>query len=243
MPEPGGSPLSGPPPGPPGRPLPPAPPAARRSAWWIPVTGVVVLVAAIGAVIAIAQAAGDGTPDDPPAARATTGDPPATAVASAPVRTAPPAPTDGVRFEDPDGSYTMTIDAEWADMSTRMAAGTEAWAIGQGAAGFTPNVNVLTQAARGLDLDAYLATSVNSLDTIDGELIEQSYVQGAGGAMLGSMRYSATPAGSAGPLEFLAVFDVRNDTAVVATLTATVDTFDALAIDVEPYLLTLETTG
>jgi hypothetical protein len=56
------------------------------------------------------------------------------------------------------------------------------------------------------------------------------------------MRYVATPAG-AGPLEFLAVFAVRDGTAVVATLTAPADSFDSLANDVEPYLLTLRAKG
>jgi hypothetical protein len=199
---------------------------------------VVVLAAAIGAVIAIALAAGDGDGADTPRVSATSVAPPTTLVV-VPTRAAPAAPTTGVAFTDPQGSYTLTIGADWTDISSRMAAGTEAWAVAEGSSGFTPNVNVITQSAVDVDLDAYLATSVASVEAIDGELIEQSYVQGADGAMLGAMRYTATPAGSAGPLEFLAVIDVRDGTAVVATLTAPDDAFEALVAQVEPSLLTL----
>jgi hypothetical protein len=201
-----------------------------------------VLVAGIGAVVAIAQAgSGSGSPAQSTVAAAPTA-PPAT-TASLPVRTAPPVPADGVAFTDPHGTYTMTIGAAWTDISSRMAGGTKAWAVTDDSPDLTATVNVVTQAAPGLDLDAVMATSASSLLAIGGDVLDRSDVTAPDGARLGTMRYLATPAGAPGPLEFLAVFDVRGGAAVVGTLTATPDSFAAVSSDVEPYLLTLRATG
>jgi hypothetical protein len=207
----------------------------------MPVVAIVVLAAAVGAVIAIARAAGgddaDGARTPPPGAATTAAAP--TTVVVVPTRAAPAVPAAGLAFTDPQEDYTLTIGADWTEISSRMTAGTEAWAVAEGSSGVTPNVTVVTQPATDVDLEAYLATSVDDVESIDGELIEQSYVQRADGAMLGAMRYTATPAGGTGPLEFLAVIDVRDSTAVVATLTAPDDAFDAIVAEVEPYLFTL----
>jgi hypothetical protein len=206
-----------------------------------------VLVAGVGAVIAIAQAAGGGGGDPEsgaprPTVAAPPTDQPATTV-SLPVRAAPPVPPNGVAFTDPHGTYTMTIGAAWTDVSSRLAGGTQAWAVTNESPDFAANVNVVSQAAPGLDLDAVMATSASSLVAIGGDVLDRSYVTAPEGARLGTMRYLATPAGAPGPLEFLAVFDVRDGTAVVGTLTATPDSFAAVSSDVEPYLLTLRAAG
>lgn len=211
----------------------------------MPLVSVVVVVTAVAAVVAIAQLAGDdrGGPDAASSPGAATGDAPATTFIAVPIREAPPAPVDGVVFTDPEGTYTLTLSSHWPDISARTAAGTEAWAVAGASAGFAPNVTVVSQTGPGVDLDSYLAGSVAGLDELDAELVDQAYVPAPDGALLGVLRYAATPRNSPIPLEFLAVIDVDESGVVVATLTAPVADFDALAADVEPYLFTLEATG
>jgi hypothetical protein len=178
------------------------------------------LAVAIGAGMAIAQLAGDDDNAD-----------------------APPRSVAGNSFTDPQGTYTMSIGPEWTDLPSTMVAEVETWAVGDPDAGFTPNVNVLTQDAPGMDREEYMELSVASLESIDAELVEHAFVTGPNGGSLGLMEYIAQPPGVSGDLHFIAVFDLRDGTAIVATYTASLERFDELRAAVEPYLLTLEATG
>lgn len=203
-----------------------------------------VLVAAIAGGIGIALLArddGDESARRPPVGSA----PPQDGAPSPtipPRRSAPPTAPSGVEFDDPDGTYTMTIGAEWAAMSGALARGIETWAIGDATREFQPNVNVLTQDAPGMDLDDYLEVSVRGMRGLDLELSDHATVTTAEGE-LGMMVYSGPVPGVAADLSFLAVFGVRDGTAVVATLSAPPDRFDTLRAAVEPYLLTLHVVG
>lgn len=231
---------SGPPPGPAGRPLPPPPPAPPRTTWWVGLVAIGAVIVAMAAGVGIAVVARRGDDSSPPA---TPRSAPPTTLMVVPTETAPPAP-DGTAFTDPQARYTITLGPAWTDMSWRAAPETEAWAVADTVDdGVTPNVNVLTQAAVGADLDALLAGSIVDVATVDGQVLHHAYVTTAGGTELATMRYTATAPGSPIELSFLAVFGVRDGTAVIATLTAPSDHFDALATEIGPYLLTLRVTG
>jgi hypothetical protein len=232
-----------PPLGPPAWPSPPSPPPPRKPRRWIPVLVAGVVAVAVGAVVAIAQVAGDDRDADAPS-RSTTdfGEPPR-ASGEVPQRTAPTGSIDGNAFSDPQGTYTITLGPEWTEAPSAMVAEVETWAVGDPDGQFTPNVNVLTQDAPGLDLEEYMEASVASLGSIDGEVIDHAFVTGPSGRSLGLMEYVAQPPGVRTELHFIATFDLRDGTAVVATYTATTDQFDEVRPSVEPYLLTLAATG
>jgi hypothetical protein len=216
-----------PPLGPPAWPAAPPPPPPPGPRWWRAVVAIGVLAVAIAAVVTIALVAGDDDDDRG---------------ADAPSR---PAATDGDAFTDPQGSYTLTLGPEWTDLPSTMVAEIETWAVAEGDSGFTPNVNVnvLTQDAPDMDGDEYMDLTLESLASIDGEVIDHAFVTGSSGRSLGLLEYVAQPPGVNTDLHFIAVFDLQGATAVVATYTATPEQFDELRASVEPYLLTLEAAG
>jgi hypothetical protein len=144
----------------------------------------------------------------------------------------------GELFQDPQSTYTMEIDPSWTKAPGTLVEEIEVWKVGRSVDGFTPNVNVLTQQAPNLDLEEYVELSRDSADGAGFDLVEVTIVEGANGQPLGVMEYTGRQ--GAHELHWLGVFALKDDRAVVATLTAPPDTFDELVIDVRPLLLTLE---
>jgi hypothetical protein len=204
------------------------------------------VAAAIAAGVAVAQLAGDDGDGDADAPRRSTTVPlggTADTNRPSPTRTAAAAPSDGEVFTDPQGTYTITLGPDWTKLPSAMVAEVETWGVADAAGGFSPNVNVLTQDAPGMDPDEYMRVSLAGLESIDGELLDHAFVVGPTGASLGLIEYTAQFSGSPVDLHFLAVFDLRDGTAIVGTFTATPDRFDELWPAVEPYLLTLRALG
>lgn len=146
----------------------------------------------------------------------------------------------GTTFTDPDKTYTISVGKGWTKAAAP-AQGIEAWAVAQPAGGFAANVNVLTQAAPGLDLKGYLDASLANMGKAT--VVKQELVS-TDGHRLGLLEYTQTmPAGGADrALHFLASFDVAGGHAVVATFTAEEPAFAGLRPTVEPYLRTLKAT-
>ena len=151
-----------------------------------------------------------------------------------------PAPPPGSAYADPDGTYTITVAPGWTERSGTLVKDIEAWIVAPAANGFVANVNVLTHDADGMDLDAYLAFTLQHMGTFT--VVAHDVTVGAGGRPLGRIEYAGTPSGSTRALHLLATIDVRGTHAVVATLTAEEAAFAGLRPDVEPYLLTLWAT-
>ena len=143
----------------------------------------------------------------------------------------------GVSFRDPQGAYTMNIDADWIETTGQGVKEVEAWRVAADDGGFANNVTVMTQSTQGLDLAGYLTSSVQNIGAY--VLVGQKTVQGINGNDLGLMEYAGLAAGG---LHYLAVIDVAHGQAVVATLTATEKSFAQARRDAEPYLLSLQAT-
>ena len=143
-------------------------------------------------------------------------------------------------FLDPQGTYTMSIPPDWSRMPGIAVQEIEFWALDQSQVGFTDNVSVLTQAAPGMDLDEYLEVSAENMGNL--VVLERYTVIGTNGNELGVLESQGTPFGAATdePIHFLTVVDVLDEVAIVATLSATIGTFDARRLAAEPYLLTLQ---
>lgn len=148
-------------------------------------------------------------------------------------------PIDEGRFEDPQGTYSLEIHPDWQANHGTIAAETELWYVASPDDKFGPNLNVLTQVAPGMNTESYLELSVENAPAFldDFELVSEEIVEGSNGRTLGSMEYTGDD------LQFLGVFAVGGDKAVVATLTAPPDRFEAIRDEVMPYLLTLELSG
>ncbi len=146
----------------------------------------------------------------------------------------------GTTFDDPQGTYTLTIDPTWTEHSGAIVAEIEAWSVGPASNGFTPNVNVLTQSAPGVDLTEYLAISVRNGPRLmsDFQLVHSQVLTGSAGQPLAEMEYTAGASGRV--VHFLGVVALRNGRAIVATLTTTDTSFAAIRARVEPFLLTLQ---
>ena len=71
------------------------------------------------------------------------------------------------------------------------------------------------------------------------ELVSVDVVEGTADD-LGVLEFTGTQ--NDRPLQFLATVAVHDHTAIVATFTAPVETFDELRCEVEPFLLTLRST-
>jgi hypothetical protein len=145
--------------------------------------------------------------------------------------------TTAISFRDPQGTYTMNIDADWTETTGTAVKDVEVWKVASVDGGFATNVTVITQSTQGLDLAGYLTSSVDNIGAF--KLVGQKTVQDSNGNDLGLMEYSGLAAGG---LHYLAVIDVSNGQAVVATLTATEAAFVQARVDAEPYLLSLHAT-
>ncbi len=154
--------------------------------------------------------------------------------AAAPIATGP-------SFADPQGTYTMTTAPTW-DRGPSPILEVEVWHVGAAENGFTPNVNVLTQTAPGIDLAGYLALSLKQGRNLAASFhaVGSHAITGTYGQPLGVIEYTAAPSGR--NLDFLAVIALAHGHAIVATLTAPDDSFAALQTQVEPYLDTLQAT-
>jgi hypothetical protein len=148
----------------------------------------------------------------------------------------------GPLFQDPQGTYTMTVDPAWTERSGEIVAEIEQWLVGPVEDGFVPNVNVLTQAAPGVDMEEYLRLSSENAPRLvtDFNLVRSKVVTGPTGNLLGEMEYSAQSGTHA--LHFLAVVSLAHGQAIVATLTTTEATFTTIEARVEPFLVTLRAT-
>jgi hypothetical protein len=150
------------------------------------------------------------------------------------------APTSGLgdQFVDPQGTYTITTGSDWTEQTGTIVKEIEVWSVAPPSNGFAANVNVLTQRAPGMDLQQYKDFSARNMGDLT--LIHQAMIQGTNGNPLGLFEYSGVMSGR--PLHFLAVFDVLNDQAVVATFTTDEGSFADLRPEVEPFLRTLQAT-
>jgi hypothetical protein len=142
---------------------------------------------------------------------------------------------DGEAFSDPQGTYEITVASAWEENHGGFVAEIEVWFVAEPVDGFAPNVNILTQTAPGMDTSKYLELSIDGAPAFisDFDLLEQSLVEGANGQTLATMEYTGDG------LQYLGVFTVSSGQAVVATLTAPPDRFEALREEILPYLLTL----
>jgi hypothetical protein len=164
----------------------------------------------------------------------------ASSVASTPPIGTVVTPNDGVSFTDPQGTYTIELAPKWTKLSGSPVKEIEAWGVALDSAGFTPNVTVLTQDSQGMNLSEYMDFSNQHLG--GAHLDYSTTVTGIHGNRLGIIEYDGIVAGAPASLHFLAVVDVRNGQAVVATLTSTESRFAALRTTVEPYLRSLQAT-
>jgi hypothetical protein len=89
-----------------------------------------------------------------------------------------------------------------------------------------------------MDLQQYMDLSARNMGELT--LIHQEMIEGTNGNPLGMFEYAGTMSGRS--LHFLAVFDVLNSQAVVATFTTDEDSFAGLRPAVEPFLRTLQAT-
>jgi len=110
------------------------------------------------------------------------------------------------------------------------------WLVADPEASFALNVNVLTQAAPGMDLAGYLELSIDNAPLLldDFELLDESIVESDAGQGLAVMEYAGAD------LQYLGVFAIDSGQAIVATLTAPTHRFNAIRDSVMPYLLTLK---
>ena len=144
-------------------------------------------------------------------------------------------------FVDPQGTYSIDISPTWTEQSGTVVSEVEAWLIGLGDTQFQDNVNVLTQETQGRDLQEYLDFSTASMG--DMELISETIVTGTAGNELALLEYSGVLPGAPIPLHALATVSVDDGTAIIATLTTTLDTFEEARAEAERYLLTLQQTS
>ena len=148
------------------------------------------------------------------------------------------APAIGTTYNDPEGSYAIQVDPKWEIQVGGLAQGIEVWFLGRVEGNFRPNINVLTQSAPGVNLDQYAQASVANAPQFiaDFALVSQAQVDAPGGR-LGMLEYTGSYQGR--QLHFLAYFGVKNDRAVVATLTTPPISFTSWRGAIEPYMKTL----
>jgi hypothetical protein len=154
-----------------------------------------------------------------------------------------PVPTPGIgdQYIDPEGAYEIRVDPDWAFQAGGFVEGVEFWFLGPPENGLTPNVNVLTQRTGGLSLDDFTKMSIDAAPQLVGDFDLVSLDQfEVAGEPLAILDYTGVVQGN--KLHFLAVWGVRGDRAVVATLTAPTKTFATWKAVVEPYLRTLRLT-
>ncbi len=147
----------------------------------------------------------------------------------------------GERFIDPEGSYQIIVRSEWPSKHGALVEGLELWAVGDPIDGFVPNLNILSEIIpSGMTLDEYVELSIENagLFVQEFELIDKQIVTAESGQVLASMEYEGSASGRF--LRFFAVFGVRDDEAVVATLTVPPQEYAEIQAEVAPYLFTLE---
>jgi hypothetical protein len=149
--------------------------------------------------------------------------------------------TVGTTYNDPEGTYTIQVDPAWEIQVGAVAAGVEVWFVGPVEGDFRPNLNLLTQSAAGMSLADYTTTSVANGPKLiaDFKVVSESRIDSPG-TTLEVLEYTGTTQGR--QLHFLAVFGVRSDRAIVATLTTGSATFAGWRSTIEPYLRTLRLT-
>ena len=142
---------------------------------------------------------------------------------------------DGETFVDPQGTYSLQIAPDWQANHGTVIAEIEAWLVSTPENGFTPNVNVLTQAIPEMTLEDYLELSIEGAPTFinEFELIDEGIIDSSNGHRLATMHYAS------GDMQFLGVFAVSDGQAIVATLTAPSHRFDPIRDEAMPYLQTL----
>lgn len=147
-------------------------------------------------------------------------------------------PSIGTTYNDPEGAYVIQVDPAWEIQVGGLAQGIEVWYVGPVEADFRPNLNLLTQSAPGVNLDQYAQVSVANAPSFipDFALVGQSQIDAPGGR-LGVLEYTGSYQGR--QLHFLAYYGVKNDRAVVATLTTPPISFASWRGAIEPYLKTL----
>jgi hypothetical protein len=202
--------------------VPDAPPSRSLSKWTWALVGLGVVAVFAGIVIV------------------STTDFAASSVASTPPIGTVVTPTDGVPFTDPQGTYTIDLAPNWTKLSGAPAKEIEAWQVALHSGGFTPNVTVLTQDSQGMNLGEYMDFSNQHLGGT--HLDYSTTVTGIHGNQLGVIEYDGIVPGASTSLHFLAVVDVRNGQAIVATLTSSESRFATLRTSVEPYLRSLQAT-
>ena len=72
----------------------------------------------------------------------------------------------GIDFADPEGWYAIVIGSDWIPDHSRVEAGSEFWVVSNVVDGFAPNVNILSEPASGMTLDAYRASSIQGASQI-----------------------------------------------------------------------------
>ena len=144
----------------------------------------------------------------------------------------------GTTYSDPEGAYAIQVDPAWEIQVGGVAQGVEVWFVGPAEADFRPNLNLLTQSAPGVSLDQYTQVSIANAPRFisDFALVSQAQMDGPGGR-LAMLEYTGSYQGR--QLHFLAYFGVKNDRAVVATLTTPPVSFASWRGSIEPYLKTL----
>jgi hypothetical protein len=160
-------------------------------------------------------------------------------VASITTASGPQPTVSGTTFRDPQGAYTITVPDTWTENSGALGSEIEGWFVAPRAAEFSANVNVITQAVPGLDLEEYLDGSLDAApkQMEDFRLVSRGFLTSTSGSRLGALEYTGRT--SDRDLHFLVVFGVRNGHAVAATLTALPADFARLRGLTEPYLRTL----
>jgi hypothetical protein len=166
---------------------------------------------------------------------------------------APPgtvAAADAVRFEDPQGAYTVEIDPGWRVLPS-VNPEVESWYTGTGNAEFNDNVIIATQDIGDLDLDQYLQLVIDEApNSVEDFALREFRVVTAEEesdsdsdeppTQLGVVAYEGRRDNE--EFGFFFVANVEDGSAVVATLTTAKERFDEVRADVEPYLMTLRQT-
>lgn len=144
----------------------------------------------------------------------------------------------GTTYTDPEGAYEIQVDPAWTLQAGAFAQGVESWFLGPAEGDFTPNLNVLTQVAPGMDLAQYVQVSIDNAPKFipDATILARSTFDGPGG-QLAEFEYTGTVQGRF--LHFLAYFSVKDGKAIVATLTTGPDSFATWRAVVEPFMRTL----
>ena len=155
--------------------------------------------------------------------------------------------SDGVRFDDPQGTYRIDIDPDWHAVTPVPASRVESWMV-DGAAGAQERIDIDTDTIGDLDLDEYLQLEIERApEAIDDFKLREFRVVTIDPpdakhvpTQLGVVAYEGTRA--AAPVAYLLVSSVQAGRAVVAKLATTPDDFDDARAQVEPYLMTLRPT-